>query len=349
MGQGRLGYQALGAALLASWLSGCATTPQCRRDLSVDWVTLAAVQEDVTYLASAPLAGRKTGTEGALLTRQYLAARFAASGLQPVTADFSPMAPGILEQPAQDSLEQSAQNSHPFFHPFSVEKLFSQQRGTNVIGLLPATRASTRWRLVLAHYDHLGKSGSRHFAGADDNASGVAALLALAKQAASDPERPADLNLLFVATDAEEPGLYGSQALATRLGELGIVPELALNLDMVGHPGRPYAIYMEGSRNFANADELRALVESNGLCARLSHSRLERDGSAMRVNYLKASDHYPFHKSGVPWLYFGVPPHPQYHTVDDTPDKLDFNFLAATIEAVYPLLWTRLEPKPPQG
>ncbi|ABL98723.1 M28 family peptidase [Shewanella amazonensis] len=341
MGQGRLGYRIWGAALLACWLTGCASAPQCRRDLTAEWVSLPEVKQDVVHLASAPLAGRKTGTEGALLARRYLAVRFGESGLQPVAADFSPM--------TQERVQQTAEDSHPFFHPFSIDKLFGQRQGTNVIGLLPAAKANSRWRVVLAHYDHLGTSGSRYFAGADDNASGVAALLALAKQAAKDPLRPADLNLLFVATDAEEPGLYGSQALATRLGELGIVPELALNLDMVGHPGSPYAIYMEGSRKFANADELKALVERNGLCARLSHSRLERDGSAMKVNYLKASDHYPFHKSGVPWLYFGVPPHPQYHTVDDTPDKLDFNFLAATIEAVYPLLWTTLEPKLPQG
>jgi hypothetical protein len=319
-------------------LAGCNSTPQCRKDLTPNWVKLEQVQADVSYLASKELEGRKAGSDGSLLARRYLAGRFADIGLQPLAADLTP-----YPLPSTGAVKQ---NQSPFFHPFSFQQLFSSVEGVNVIGILPASAPSKRWRVVLAHYDHLGKQGSKHFAGADDNASGVAALLALAAQAAKDPSRPVDLNLLFVATDAEELGLFGARALAEKMAALGLSPELALNLDMVGHPGRPYAIYMEGGRNFANPDEIKAVIERNGLCARLSHSRLERDGSAGRINYLKASDHYPFHKAGVPWLYFGVPPHPQYHTVDDTPDRLDFGFLAATAEAVYPLLWQALTLSP---
>ncbi|WP_372870344.1 M28 family peptidase [Shewanella sp.] len=318
-------------------LAGCNSTPQCSRDLTPDWVDLQQLQADVTYLASKELEGRKAGSDGSLLARQYLARRFADIGLLPVTADLTPY--------PLTSTGTTSQSQSPFFHPFSFPQLFSSVEGVNVIGILAAAEPSKRWRVVLAHYDHLGKQGSKHFAGADDNASGVAALLALASKAATDPQRPADLNLLFVATDAEELGLFGAKALAEHITALNIRPELALNLDMVGHPGRPYAIYMEGGRNFTNPDELKLLIERNGLCARLSHSRLERDGSAGRINFLKASDHYPFHKEGVPWLYFGVPPHPQYHTVDDTPDRLDFGFLSATAEAVYPLLWQVMSPR----
>ncbi|MBT1443949.1 M28 family peptidase [Shewanella sp. JM162201] len=337
----------LALPLLCMVLGACQSTPQCRRDLSPSWVALETVRADVEYLASKELEGRKAGSEGARLAREYVAQRFAAIGLIPVDAGLKPLLGEALQ--AGETGKAGA-----FFHPFTFEQLFSGREGVNVLGLLPASMPATtlgstsggRWRIVLAHYDHLGKQGSRHFAGADDNASGVAALLALAERAATDPARPADLNLLFVATDAEEAGLFGAKALAGRLTELGIRPELALNLDMVGHPGRPYAIYMEGSRNFTNPDELRALIERNDLCARLSHSRLEKDGLSGRIDYLKASDHYPFHQQGVPWLYFGVPPHPQYHTVDDTPERLDFGFLAATIEAVYPLLWHSLLPRP---
>ena len=244
-------------------------------------------------------------------------------------------------------LQPSAQEptaEQRFDVPFQYEKGFSDKQGINLVGVLMATKPTSRWRIVIAHYDHLGKQGSRVFHGADDNASGIAAMLQLASRAkwlgqTNAPEQ-ANSNLMFIASDAEEPGLFGSKALVPLLLQ-HISPryiELAINLDMVGHPSRPYAIFLDGTRRFTKiATIMPKLSQNNNLCIRLSHPKpMGRDNK--RVDWLRASDHYAFHEANLPWLYFGVPPHPQYHTPDDTSDRIDFDFLAAVSESAFELI-----------
>ncbi|QSX37836.1 M28 family peptidase [Shewanella sedimentimangrovi] len=316
----------LGLSLGLLMLTGCASGPShCPRDLKPQWVDMAQLRQDVAELASEPFAGRKNGTEGSRLAQQLLARRFEEAGLMPAAA-------------------LGLKNTQGYLQPFDFRHGFSDRHGANLVGILPAATPSKRWRVILGHYDHLGGQGRRYYPGADDNASGTAALLALASHGATDTQRAADINWLFAATDAEELGLYGGKALVQWLQAQGLQVEAAINLDMVGHPGRPYAIYLEGARNFSNIDALLPGLKNHGLCVRLSHSRLDREGNG-NINWLKASDHYPFHQAGIPWLYFGVPPHPQYHSMDDTPDRLDYGFLAAVVEAVYPLLSKPLVPK----
>ena len=97
--------------------------------------------------------------------------------------------------------------------PFEYQTFFTQENGANVVATAMAAEPTNRWRIIVAHYDHLGLSGSKIYHGADDNASGVAAMLAIAKhwqqQFALQPNTLPKVNLMFVATDAEEPGLYG--------------------------------------------------------------------------------------------------------------------------------------------
>ncbi|NMH65903.1 M28 family peptidase [Shewanella salipaludis] len=311
-------YRALLLTLFLGQLLGCAhVQPSCSARPTQVWADLPQLEADIRVLTSDELAGRKTGTQGAALTRAYLSQRFADIGLQPWQPEFAV--------------------------PFSYEAGFSERQGVNLVGLLPAGVPSRHWRILVAHYDHLGGQGTRIYHGADDNASGVAALLQLAARARHLRQASGamtDTNLMFVATDAEEPGLYGSRALVEQLKQR--LPkakfELMVNLDMIGHPSHPYGIYLEGSRNFNQFARFRPrLSAANGLCIRLSHPRAI-GRSVERVDWLRASDHYPFHRAGIPWLYFGVPPHAYYHTPDDTPDKIDLPFLGAVTESAFELI-----------
>ena len=78
-------------------------------------------------------------------------------------------------------------------------------------------------------------------------------------------------------------------------------------------------------------------MAGTGVGIRPSHPR-PIGRSVQRSDWLRASDHYPFHRAGLPWLYFGVPAHAQYHTRDDTPDRLDYPFIGAVAEAADLLL-----------
>ena len=329
--------------LLTSLLiSGCthsnSSYASCKTQLALEWADTEQLHADITKLTSPDFEGRKTGTLGAELTRQFIANRYREIGLIPWKDEYSV--------------------------PFTYQYSFGERQGFNMIGVIYAPEPTEKWRVILAHYDHLGMKGRKIHPGADDNASGIAALLQVASQVAkhnqinSDPlpdslldqviEPPqeplqASVNTLFIATDAEEPGLFGGYALVEQLKQLSAIPqieqiELAINMDMVGRPGRPYVIYLEGRRGFTHFDEIkRTLTDTTGLCIKANHPRpLGR--SVLKVDWLRASDHYPLHKAGIPWLYFGVPPHKDYHGTSDTVEKIDLKFLAAVSESAYQLL-----------
>ncbi|WP_110455804.1 M20/M25/M40 family metallo-hydrolase [Shewanella algidipiscicola] len=310
-------------------LLGCSSTGNtCRRPLPLTWSNQTLLLEDVTRLSSPAFAGRKTMTPGAALTRDYLILRMQQAGLVPWSSSLAPltMAP--------------AKHHNPFEQHFSYQYQFTERQGVNLIGMLPATHASSQWRLIVAHYDHLGMRGSKLYPGADDNASGIAAMLALAEHAKSQ-QRPT--NLLFIATDAEEQGLYGSQALVAMLQDNNSQPsmsqiELAINLDMVGRPDRYHTIYLEGRRNFSQFAALQQhLMQTVGLCIRANHPP-EAGKTIQRIDWLRSSDHYSFHQAKLPWLYFGIPPHSDYHQTSDIASKIDIEFLAAVTETAYELL-----------
>lgn len=313
------------ACFVVATLAGCVNSAEtcARTELKLTWAEPTELQATVTRLSSDEFEGRKTQTQGAAKSRDYIKQQFQGLGLQPWGADF--------------------------IVPFEYQTFFTQENGANVVATAMAAEPTNRWRIIVAHYDHLGMSGSKIYHGADDNASGVAAMLAIAKhwqqQFALQPNTLPKVNLMFVATDAEEPGLYGSIALVeqlkTRLPEATF--ELMINLDMVSHPGRPYAIYLEGSRNFTQFNQFKPLLnQQNRLCIKLTHPK-PVGRSIQSTDWLRASDHYPFHKANIPWLYFGVPTHPQYHTPEDTVATIDITFLAAVTESAFELLQLNVE------
>ncbi|PKI06726.1 peptidase M28 [Shewanella sp. 11B5] len=304
----------LAMMLLCGLLNACSQTPQqCSSAIITSWSSAhSQITQDITTLSSTEFQGRKTTTEGARLTQEYLIKRFTEMGLQPW-------------QPA-------------FAVPFSFQHQFSTVSGVNIIATIAAKNSSNRWRVITAHYDHLGQTASKMYPGADDNASGIAGMMAIAAQWQENPPLD-DVNLMIVATDAEEPGLYGSYALVTLLQQYPLMDiELSVNLDMIGHPDRRRAIYMEGQKNLSNFESIKPLLmQQTQLCIRTHHTNL-LSGRMKKSDWLRASDHYPFHKAGYSWVYFGVPPHAQYHTADDTIATLDIDFIVAVAETVYQML-----------
>lgn len=307
-------YRVAGLLLLANLISGCSSSlPECSSELITTWPDAQQqINQDILQLTSAEFQGRKTATAGSQAAQNFLIARFNQLGLKPWQAEFA--------------------------IPFTFDYQFSTVTGTNLIATIAAKTPSRRWRIITAHYDHLGQKGSKFYPGADDNASGVAGMLAIAER--WQQHAPVDdINLMIVATDAEEPGLFGSYALVKLLQQdPNIEVELSVNLDMIGHPNRRRAIYMEGEKNLAQFDLIQAkLMQQTQLCIRTHHHKL-LSGSLQKTDWLRASDHYPFHKAGYKWVYFGVPPHAQYHTEHDTADTLDLDFIVAVVETVYHLL-----------
>ncbi len=195
---------------------------------------------------------------------------------------------------------------------------------SNLAAILPGSdpRVAGECVVVGAHWDHLGTGGDASLApeqvgrvhpGADDNASGVAALLEIARALAE--EGPARRTVLFVAFAAEEAGVLGSAQLVKAPPPRCPVErmQLMVNLDMVGRPRGK--VYVDGADT---AKGLRALVK--GLAE-------ERPRIPLRLAFggdgYGPSDHSSFYAKGVPVLSLFTGAHADYHRPSDTADKID--------------------------
>ncbi|BDX05114.1 M28 family peptidase [Planctobacterium marinum] len=272
--------------------------------------------QDLSYLSDPDMQGRKGGTEGARLARDYIVKRFAQSGLQP------------LAQLASQQDNQEA--DFAWHHYFSPTSMSSVKKGVNVVGYLPG-ETQNQFIVITAHYDHLGKKGRHVFSGANDNASGVAALFYLAHKLG---KRDTALSIIFLATDYEEAGLKGAAAF---LEDNLIAPEnikLNINLDMIAQPGRYWTLYASGTHQQPQFKPvIEQVITSSPVCFEMGLDKPSRSyDRKTRIDWRKASDHWEFARRDIPWLYLGVKDYKYYHTPRDTIDKLSRPFYIGVVD-----------------
>jgi aminopeptidase N len=256
-----------------------------------------SLKTHVTTLASAEYQGRGVGTAGLDKAAEYLAAQFKAAGLAPGMAD------GSYRQVFTTTRT-------PDGKPVSL---------ANIVGVLPGSEAA--WRdqsvVVTAHYDHLGMGwpnpragdeGHLH-PGADDNASGVAVLIELAKTMAA--AGPARRTVIFVAVTAEESGLVGSQHYVEQPVRPREGIRAVVNIDSVGRLGTaPLGVI--GS---ATATEWPHVFRGIGFVTGIP--------TQMASQGVESSDQASFIARGIPAVQLFTAPHVDYHRPGDTPDKVD--------------------------
>ncbi|MGC4083175.1 MAG: M28 family peptidase [Vicinamibacterales bacterium] len=272
---------------------------------------------DLDVLSSPRFQGRATDTPGGMLAGQLVASRFGELGLTPFKAGF--------EQPFtfdHTSIRALWRRNRPFSKTFTLAR--------NVVGSVPGTSRPDDVIVVSAHFDHLGVIGGAIYAGADDNASGTAALLAIAAWVKAHPLAH---TVVFAAFDAEELGLRGSRAFVQALPFPREHLMLDVNIDMIGRSdgGR---LFVSGAR-YTSA--LWPIVEeaAKGSTVPL-HAGHDRPIylTGFIDDWTSASDHASFHDIGVPFLYFGVENHVDTHQPTDTADRIDRPFFTAAAETV---------------
>ena len=199
----------------------------------------------------------------------------------------------------------------------SVEIDRTVSKPANVVGWLDNKSAKTV--VIGAHYDHLGIKKAKGSSdktpqihnGADDNASGTAALLELARWAVTD--KTLKYNYIFAAFSAEEEGLFGSKAFASRkwVNNNNIV--YMLNMDMVGRLG-------------CKGDTVSVLgVASSPVWEPVIDTIAHPDFSIQKIYGAPAfSDHSPFLKKEIPVIFFTTGLHPEYHTPKDDTELINF-------------------------
>ncbi|HEV3145319.1 MAG TPA: M20/M25/M40 family metallo-hydrolase [Gemmataceae bacterium] len=204
--------------------------------------------------------------------------------------------------------------------------------GQNVAAILPGSdpQLKDEWILLTAHFDHLGKRGAKLYAGADDDASGVAMLLEVAERFALQKHKP-KRTIVFVAFDQEETGLLGSTHFAAHTPlELKNLKAF-LTADMIGRSMAGVMdeyVFVLGSEN---SKQMRELLEENPPKPGLKAGRVGTDIIGTR------SDYGPFRDRKVPFLFFSTGMHQDYHQPSDTPEKIDFEKLKRISDGIHDL------------
>ena len=265
--------------------------------LAADPFDPTALAAEIEFLASDEMRGRAPGSPEDAVVRAHIAERFATFGLT---------APGgSFEQPFTDSDDQET---------------------ANVVGYLPGSDPQRAGDLIVlgAHHDHLGVDGGEIYNGANDNASGVAAVLAAA-QAITERAEPPRRTIVFATFGSEELGLEGSYRYVEQppdgLPIDGVV--YMINLDMIGTYFNDDWVYAFGSFDGtpARAALEDLLVDHPDMNVKLGESAVEVEGEG-------DSDYDAFCQEGIPYLYFFTEDDECYHEPCDDVDRIDVAHLA---------------------
>lgn len=266
-----------------------------------------AAIETVKTLAADEMEGRAAGTEGNALARSFLLKRIEALGVEQV----------------------GPTHEHRFrFTPSSQDgTTLPEIVGTNLLFKIKGTSKTGKTIVVSAHYDHVGMRDGQIFNGADDNASGVSGLFAVAESFKAAP--PAN-DIIFALLDAEEMGLQGAEAFV-RNKDL-IDPNIAFNVnfDMLSRSDKN-ELYVAG---VFHRPELKGFVEKVAAAAPVTLLMGHDDPALGNNDWTFSSDHGPFHRAGIPFLYFGVEDHPHYHQPSDDFDSVPVDFFIRSLETV---------------
>ena len=277
------------------------------QDASPARLDAGRLMADVRALSAPEMEGRLAGSPGGLRAREFIIRRFSALGLDPVD--------GSYVQPFQ--IREQDGTAEP-------------RQGANVWARVAGRVQPQEFVIVSAHYDHVGVRGGEVHPGADDNASGVAALLAAAEWFARHP--PAR-SLLFVAFDAEELGLRGSRHFVAHPPLPLRQVKAVVNLDMLAR-GDDDRLVVAGTHPYpALRPAVEAAARGRRLTVTLGHDRPESEAPGID-DWTGLSDHAPFHAAGVPFLYFGVENHADYHKPTDTAERIPVRFFAEAAEVV---------------
>ncbi len=275
----------------------------------------------VSALAHDSMNGRFTGRSEIVIAARYIAAQMDSIGLKKIAG-----------------LNRS------YLVPWTM-KMYKEYPGEHVVGVIPGSDKKEKLIIFSSHYDHVGVQsnqkafpfgtankrvkGDSIFNGANDNATGVAAMLELARAFAQI--KPA-YTLMFVAFSGEELGLLGSEDFC---GDL--VPELIkmnVNLEMLGRPNgaRPFIVEEENSAVFLSLFN-QNLVQSG---ASYPKKYFVRDPYPQQ-NLFKRSDNYSFHKRGIPSFTIMAtnPEDKYYHSADDELKTIQFDQMQQIVEAIY--------------
>jgi Zn-dependent M28 family amino/carboxypeptidase len=258
---------------------------------------------DLEFLSSDEMEGRSADRPSMAKARDYVEKRMTEAGLAPFGA----------------SLRQE----------FKITRRGSTDTlaGVNFVGVIKGKKFPEKYIAVTAHYDHVGIQKGDIYNGADDNASGTAALFAMIKYF---KKHQPDHSLIFVAFDAEEKGLQGSRYFVANPPAPKSTIVLNVNMDMIAR-GDKGELYAAGTLPYPQLKPaMEEAVKKSKIKLILGHD----DPKTGENDWTNQSDQGAFHREKIPFIYFGVEDHPDYHKSTDDFAKVPQEFYVRAVETV---------------
>ena len=318
--------------LLALLLVGNITFAQSPIERALNTINRSSAEATINFLASDELQGREAGFHGSRVTSEYIVSLLQWMGVSPLADSyFQPFDAYRKERQKKGCLE---------VHPDSIAKLKQEvhQKLTmrNVLGMIPG-KNTKEYVIVGAHFDHLGidpvLDGDQIYNGADDNASGVSAVLQIARAFLASGQQP-ERNVIVAFWDGEEKGLLGSKYFVQTCPFLSQIKGY-LNFDMIGRNNKPQqpkqVVYFYTAAHPGFGDWLKEDIRKYGL-------QLEPDYRAWE-NPIGGSDNGSFAKVGIPIIWYHTDGHPDYHQPSDHADRLNWDKIVEISKASFPNMW----------
>lgn len=289
--------------LLALLLVGNITFAQSPIERALNTINRSSAEATINFLASDELQGREAGVHGSRVTSEYIVSLLQWMGVSPLADSyFQPFDAYRKERQKKGRLE---------VHPDSIAKLKQEVHQKlsmrNVLGMIPG-KNTKEYVIVGAHFDHLGidpaLDGDQIYNGADDNASGVSAVLQIARAFLASGQQP-KRNVIFAFWDGEEKGLLGSKYFVQTCPFLSQIKGY-LNFDMIGRNNKPQqpkqVVYFYTAAHPVFGDWLKEDIRKYSL-------QLEPDYRAWE-NPIGGSDNGSFAKVGIPIIWYHTDGHP---------------------------------------
>ncbi len=288
----------------------------------------------IGFLASDAVEGREAGRHGGRVAGEYVKSVLQDMGLKPLNED-------SYFQPFEAYSPERQKRVRFSVHPDSIQK-YSQLPAhrklelRNVLGYVEG-KNKNEYVLMGAHYDHLGMDefldGDKIYNGADDNASGVSAVLQIAKAFLASGEKP-ERTIIFALWDGEELGLLGSEYFMQTCPFASDIKGY-VNFDMIGRNNdeqKPkYVVYFYTEAHPQFGEWLKSDIKTYGLGLEPNYRPWDKP--------IGGSDNASFAKRDVPVIWYHTDGHPDYHQPSDDADKINWDKLVEITKAAYLNLW----------
>ena len=289
-----------------------------------DIIYRAKLERIITYLSDSSMQGRATGSKGIMEAGRYITGEFKKYGLLPAGETYTD---GFMAGTAI---------------------------GRNIAGMIQSREGNDEYIIVTDHYDHIGILDGKTFPGADDNASGIAALLNIAEifSAMDKAGKGPGKNIVFAALDAKELNMAGSAHFIKNSGIPADKIICNINIDQIGsvlappHADSNYVMVL-GCESFRKTDLKKVLSLLNnkyGTYLDIDHS-FYGSRTFYKIFY-RLSDQDNFTKAGIPAILFTSGIHERTYKTSDTPDIISYPILKRRTELIFRLIQYLSENRP---